>query len=338
MFHKARLKLTLLYSIIFLVLFWSLSLGFYLWMNHYFGDEHGRNNYIQVDHKWLLFSNNKSHIEPVSDIIMDEFRNALLLIDTVLLLSVPAITWFLTGITLAPVQKAHDREKQFLTDASHDLRTPLSILSGEIEIALRKERTKEEYKKIMQSNKEEIDDLIALVQNMLFLVQNKQYQNVKKEQVDITDLLIERISVFRESAKQKKLQLSFVPSKQSLLIYGNTQLLKRLFTGILDNAVKYTLPGGKIITELKQEKQSVLVNITDTGIGIPFEEQEKVFDRFYRTDASRTEKGYGLGLSIAKQIVENHAGTIRLYSKAGKGTTIALVFPIATQNREKNLS
>lgn len=339
MFYQARLKLTIFYSLIFLVLFWSISLGIYLWMNRFFGDEQGRNYSIRVHHERSLLENNGMSTEPSSDIVMDELRNVLLFLDVVVLFGIPTVTWFLTGSALAPVQKTHEREKRFLTDASHDLRTPLSILSGELEVMLQKERTKEEYKKTLQSNKEEVDDLTTLVENMLFFArENKQYQNMQKEQVDLTDLLAERVATFQQSTKQKKLQLLFIPPEQSIVINGNLQLLKRLFTSLLDNAIKYTPIGGKIRVKLRNEKHMVLINIVDTGIGIPEEQHEQVFDRFFRADTSRGEKGYGLGLSIAKEIVEYHDGKIQLDSKVGKGTTITLSFLTSTQNQERNLT
>lgn len=339
MFRQARIRLTFLYSIIFLVLFWMISLGIYVWMNRYFGDTKARNNYIRVHHVRSLPQNNITSAEPPSDIVMDELRNVLLIIDVLLFLGIPAIIWFLTDRTLAPVSKAHEREKQFLTDASHDLRTPLSILSSEMEVTLRKERTKEEYKKVILSNKEEVDDLVALTENLLFIArQSNNYQILQKERVDITDLLIKRIIAFQQLAKQKKLQLSFTPPKQSIVIHGNQQLLNRLITSLLDNAVKYTTSKGRIMVGLNQNNHSAIVRVTDSGIGIPEAEQEKVFDRFYRADPARSEKGYGLGLSIAKQIVEYHNGKIHLYSKVGKGTTITLTLPMPTQNRERNQS
>ena len=329
MFRQARLRLTLLYSAIFLVLFWTLSFGIYLWMNRFFGDTAGRHFHHSVNNERQLTGNSNISAEPASDIVMDQLRNVLLFLDAVLLLAIPAITWFLTVRTLDPVQKAYAREKQFLTDASHDLRTPLSILRGEIEITLQKDRAKEEYIKTLESNKEEVNDLISLVENMLFFArENKQYQNMQKEQVDLTDLLAERIMVFQQPADQKKLQLTFHPPEQSIVIQANPQLLKRLFTSLFDNAVKYTPAGGKITVKLSQDKNNAHVSITDTGIGIPQEQQEKVFDRFYRADTARSEKGYGLGLSIAKQITDFHGGTIHLDSKVGKGTKVTLIFPL----------
>jgi signal transduction histidine kinase len=338
MFYQARLKLTLLYSLIFLILFWSFSAGIYLWMNKFFGD-HGADSKFRISNERSIHQPRETLTEPPSDIIMDELRDVLLLLDSILLFSVPIITWFLTGNTLAPVQKSHEKEKQFLTDASHDLRTPLTILSGEIELTLRKERTKNEYKRILQSNKEEVDDLTALVENMLFFArENNQYENMQKEHIDVTDLLIERVKIFQKIAKHKKITLSLNLPEQSIIIIGNQQLIKRLFISLLDNAVKYTPFGGKINVKLNQKNNFATIDFADTGIGIPQEQQEKIFDRFFRADTSRTEKGYGLGLSIAKKIVAFHEGKIHVSSAVNKGTTVKLSFPLAKQGRGKNLS
>ncbi len=339
MFHQARLRLTVLYSIIFLILFWSLSLGIYLWMNRFFGDEQGRNNNIRVHHVRSLLGSNGASTEPASDIVMDELRNVLLFLDVVLLFGIPAISWFMTGKTLAPVQEANEREKQFLTNASHDLRTPLSILSSEMELALRKKRTTIEYQQALQSSRDEVDNLIALTQNLLFIAHdNERYQKIQNESIDLTDVLAECVLMFKQPAKKKQLQLTFDPPADSIVIKGNKQLLKRLFTNLIDNAVKYTLQKGSIKVKLKKEKRSAFVSITDTGIGIPEDQLEKIFDRFYRVDSSRTEKGYGLGLSIAKQIIEFHRGLIKVESKVGKGTTFIITFPIIMYNLGNNQS
>jgi signal transduction histidine kinase len=338
MFHQARLRLTLLYSFIFLVLFWSLSSGIYLWMNRYFGFD-GKYNYVHINHeRSILPDQGRSHYPP-SDIVMDELRDVLIFLDVSLLFIVPLITWLLTGKTLAPIQKAYEREKQFLTDVSHDLRTPLTILNGDIEVTLQKERKKDEYIKTLQSNKEEVNDLIALVENMLFLSREKVlYKSSQKEQIDLTDVLAERIATFQQLAKKKNLHIFFDFPKQSILINGNLQLLKRLFINILDNAVKYTPSHGTVTVKLNQKDSSAIVKIIDSGKGIPQEQIEKVFERFYRTDTSRSEKGYGLGLSIAKQIVMFHQGDIHLTSKIGKGTTVTIFFPSSKQTQGKSLS
>lgn len=335
MIRQARIKLTLLYSAIFLVLFWSLSFGIYIWMDQFLGDP-GRLHHLQ------FFKEEASppllRNEPPSDIIIDNLRNVLVTIDFILLVSIPTITWFLTGTALAPVQKAHKREQQFLSDASHELRTPLTILRAEIEVALKKKRSTQDYQKVLQSNKEDIDDLIGLVENLLFISRAQAKQNVPiLEKVDITDILTERMASFHKEAKQKKLEFVFKPPETSFVINGNPHLLKRLFSNLLDNAIKYTSQGS-IIVAVKRTKTEATITITDTGIGIPKEHQEKIFDRFYRADESRSEHGYGLGLSIAKQIMQVHQGTIAVKSDEKKGTSMIVSFPLLKQDRENNLS
>src|SRR5579883_1134484 len=119
MFRQARIKLTLLYSIIFLALFWSLSLGVYLWMNRCFGHEGDRNHYIRDHYQTSYFDRDDGNRESPGDVVMDELRNILITVNIILLFGIPPITWLLTGKTLSPVQQSHEREKQFLTDASH---------------------------------------------------------------------------------------------------------------------------------------------------------------------------------------------------------------------------
>jgi signal transduction histidine kinase len=338
MFYRARFKLTLLYSIIFLLLFWSLSSGIYLWMNRYFGFD-GKYKYMHINYERSVVQDSGRSSYPPSDIVMDELRDVLILLDVSLLFIVPLITWFLTGKTLAPVQKSYEREKQFLTDVSHDLRTPLTILNGDIEVTLQKDRKKEEYIKTLQSNKEEVNDLIGLVENMLFLSREEtQYKTLQNEQVDLTDILTERIVIFQKSAKQKKIVLQFNFPQQSVVISGNAQLLKRLFTNLLDNAMKYTAAKGEISVTLNGKNDAAIIKISDSGIGISPEYQEKIFERFFRVDTSRSQKGYGLGLSIAKQIIEFHQGAIHLKSKVGKGTTVTLSFPSIKQIQGKSQS
>jgi len=337
MFHQARLKLTLLYSVVFLVLFWSFSAGIYFWMNKYFGDT-GIDKYIHIQKEQVFRYDREEHPEPTSDIILDELRSTIIIIDVLLLIIIPFLAWVLTGKTLKPVQKSYDREKQFLADASHDLRTPLAVLNGELELALQKNISKQEYKKILESNKEEVANLIALVENMLFLSrEDMQYKISQNGKVDLTDIVAERVAIFQKVAMQKKILMQFNFPKESVVIEGNTQLLKRLFTNLLDNAVKYTVKG-KIIVSLNKKNEEAIVKIADSGVGISQKHQERIFERFFRIDTSRSEKGYGLGLSIAKQIIAFHKGEIHIDSKIGKGTIITITFPRSRQTLGKNQS
>jgi len=326
MIKQARIRLSLLYSAIFLILFWVLSYGIYLWMNQFFGDQ-GSIRFVQVyQHQPIILPTHRH--ETPSDIVMDTLRNGLLVIDFILLVTIPVITWLLTGKALTPVQTAHKRERQFLTDASHELRTPLAIMRAEMEVALKKRQSLTEYEKVIHSSKEEVEELIGLVENLLFMSREQtKHSSPINEKIDLTDVIAEQVASFQQKAKQKKLTLTFRPSEKETLILGNQLLLKRLFTNLLDNAVKYTTKGNiKIV--LKQTTDEALVTVTDTGIGIPKDHLGKIFDRFYRADTSRTEKGYGLGLSIAKQIVAVHHGKITVISTPKKGTIMQVSFPL----------
>jgi two-component system, OmpR family, sensor histidine kinase CiaH len=327
MIRRARIKLTILYSAIFLLLFWSLSFGIYFWMNQFYGDRSRLHEILPLQNETVPSPENRQ--EDIGDIMMDDLRNVLINIDLILLITIPAITWLLTGNTLEPVQKAYLREQQFLSDASHELRTPLSILRAEMEVALNRKRSVTEYQQVIKSNKEEVDDLSALVENLLFISrENTKYSSPINDDIDLTDLIAERVAYFQPKTKQKKLTLTLHSSKAPSVIKGNQHLIKRLFTNLLDNAIKFT-EKGSITIAIKQTKNAVTVAVTDTGRGISKEHQEKIFDRFYRTDESRSEQGYGLGLSIAKQIMGVHHGSIIVKSELKKGTTMTLTFPLS---------
>ena len=306
-------------------------------MNSYFGDTHLERN-RENRSSYTPLTNSHSH-ESTSDIIMDELKSVLIFIDIFVLITIPLITWLMTDRTLRPIQQAHDREKRFFTDASHDLRTPLTILRGEIEIALRKDQPKQVYKQTLKSNKEEIEDLILLVENMLFFAkENKRFTTSHDELIDLTDIIAGRVSVFQNAAKQKNIKLDFGFPKENPQILANTQLIKRLISILLDNAIKYNRNDGKVTLRLYAKKNKVFVEIKDTGIGIPSHIQDKIFDRFFRADSSRNEKGYGLGLSIAKQIIDFYKGELSFVSTENNGTTFTLAFPSVKQSQGKNLS
>ncbi len=330
MLHQARFKLTLFYSLIFLSLFWSLSFGVYYWMNGFFGDKAVRSySRFEIRYDRGIFENGGTSEEPFSDVVMDRLKFALLVVDLGLFIIIPLIMWLLTGKTLEPVQKAHDKEKQFLTDVSHDLRTPLSVLKAEIELVLQKKHSLDEYIKTLRSNREEVEELIYLVESMIFFARiDKGYQSFGDSTVDLTDLLVGVVGTFQKNAREKNIKLSFNPSDKSIVVLGNLQILKRLFVNLIDNAIKYTEVGGSVVVTLKSDKKLAIISVADSGIGILPEDQSKIFDRFYRVDSSRSEKGYGLGLSIVKQIIEYLGGTISLYSSPKKGSTFIVRLPL----------
>ncbi|MGH2612812.1 MAG: sensor histidine kinase, partial [Rhabdochlamydiaceae bacterium] len=246
-----------------------------------------------------------------------QFRNILLVVNLELLILVPASAYLLTGRSLKPIEETHTREKQFVANVAHDLRTPLTIMSGELEIALQKKRTTHEYHSVVQSTKDEVQRLNELVEQLLFLAnQDAEDKKIHLEYVDITDIVSSSLASFSSPTKQKNIQTNVVLPDKNVVIKGNATLLQQLFHNLIDNAVKYTEDNGKINVAFKDEQNTISITIKDTGIGIAEEDQKKIFDRFYRVDPSRSQiKGYGLGLSICQTIIDIHKGKLLLESK-----------------------
>ena len=327
MFRKANIKLTLVYSSLFLVSFWAFSIGLYFWMENYFGESYISE--IEQQGESELDEQDMDIANIAADVAQDRLENTLLILNGGMIVIVPVIAWFMTRRTLAPVQRIHEQQKQFVSDVAHELRTPLSIMSGELEVALRKERTLEDYRQVLNSSKQETDRLIELSENLLFLARVDQgRQAIEFEKVDVTDLIGSIIASLQAESTKKEIAIHFEPEEEPTFAWGQPVMLRRLFFNLIGNAIQYTPSQGEICISLATGKQYAQVKIRDTGVGIPPEDLEKIFDRFYRVDPSRSRtKGYGLGLAISKSIVELHHGSITVRSALGKGSTFTVILP-----------
>lgn len=258
----------------------------------------------------------------------------LILINAGILMLAGAAGYFLAGRTLKPIADMVAEQNRFITDASHELRTPLTALRSEIEVNLRdKDLDLPQAKALLKSNLEEVESLQLLSDNLLQLAQSH-YQNgigVFK-QVSLSDVI--------ESAQRKVQPLAV---KKEIIIHSDTgiftlsgdrQSLIQLFVILFDNAIKYSGERKKISVTTNTIDHSVSIAVSDEGIGIRKKDLEHIFDRFYRADTSRTKQaiaGYGLGLSIAKDIVAMHHGVISVRSKLEKGTTFTIQLPYIKQ-------
>ncbi len=329
MFKQALLKLALLYSILFLILFWVFSSGLYVWMNNSFGE--GYISQIQqrkgVDQDAI--SKNTKVVTIAGDVALDQLKNILIILNSSLLFIIPIFSWFLARRTLSPLQVIHEQQKQFISDASHEMRTPLSIVSGEIEVALNKKRTVNEYKKTLVSTKEETDRLSILVESLLFLAQTDKKIITSFDPVDVTDLLSSIVNSLQLKSDAREIQIRIdVQNVSSPIVKGNSDLLRQLFYNLIDNALIYTSNKGGIAISLSQSDNNVAIAITDTGIGIHEKDQQKILERFYRVDSSRSQtKGYGLGLAIVLAILKKHQGKLKIRSKVNKGSTFTVFLP-----------
>jgi two-component system OmpR family sensor kinase len=219
--------------------------------------------------------------------------------------------------------------RQFSADASHELQTPLTILKGEIEVALRSPRSPEEYQRILKSALEEIDRLAGLAEGLLHLARaDAGVLRMDRRTVDLARLVEEVYEQGKVLAGARAITLS-LGRMEPISVQGDEERLKRVLLNLLDNGVKYTPAGGHVTLSLERTGEEACLKVEDTGIGLSAEEQDRVFERFYRSAEARSsgEAGAGLGLCIARSIVEAHGGRIEVESSPGLGSTFTLVLP-----------
>ncbi len=224
--------------------------------------------------------------------------------------------------------------RQFSSDASHELRTPLTVMKGETELALRRPREAADYAVVLESNLEEIDRMTRIVDELLFL-SRADMGEVKMEHLPVRlESLLE--DIHRQASllgQERDIQVTLGTVKPAVVL-GDELRLRELLLNLVDNAVKYSRPGGKVDISLTIKAGHASVEVNDQGIGISQEEQARIFDRFYRTDDARahTKKGTGLGLAICAWIAESHQGRIEVRSEIDKGSTFTVHLPLANSS------
>ena len=231
---------------------------------------------------------------------------------------------------LARLDAAFKEQQRFVADASHELRTPVAVLRGEAEVILGQERETREYKEALTLIKDEAERLTRIVENLFLLArQPAETLSPVKEPLRLDEVVAECARAAQVLATQKDLRLKISNSLPSVCLNGDDEMLKRMVMNLLDNAVKYTPAGGEIRVALESSNGSARIIVADTGFGVPAEDQARIFDRFYRVDKARSRAlgGAGLGLSIARWIVEAHGGTISVESLAGRGSSFTVELP-----------
>lgn len=221
--------------------------------------------------------------------------------------------YFLAGKTLDPIKEMMDEQKEFVSNASHELRTPLASLKSQIEVGLRdKNMTLQEARTLLNSNLEDVNNMTNL-SNYLLKLNKFQSENTK-----IEFKKVELSSVVKKAIGKQKVKTKF----EKTIVKVNEDSIIEMASILIDNAVKYS--SGKTV-EVIVKKPGILI-VKDNGIGISDSDLPHIFDRFFRGDKARNKDGYGLGLSIAKQIADVHGAKIKVVSKLGVGTTFKVIF------------
>jgi signal transduction histidine kinase len=230
---------------------------------------------------------------------------------------------------LERLESAFESQKQFIQDASHELRTPIAIAQANIEVAeMEGKATARDYRRLMDVLKMSLERMNRLSDNLLLLSNGEQTQ-IKQTVVDIPPLLDEVVveAGARAAAADVKLELELTPDDIRTL--GDAFRLKQAIINLVDNAIKYNRPGGSVRVTAEADESRLVIRVQDSGIGIPHVDQQRIFDRFYRVDKSRSraQGGSGLGLAIVKKIVEDHGGTISVESTPREGSTFTIGLP-----------
>jgi heavy metal sensor kinase len=231
------------------------------------------------------------------------------------------------------IELAFRRVTQFTADASHELRTPISLVRTEAELALRRSRGEAEYKAALRHILLEAERTTSLIEELLALARaDAGRETLNLHPVDVRETLREVAEGWRRVAHISNLQFSETIGPRESLVLADEAALRRAIDILLDNAFKYTPSPGTVHLSLEQKIDKVVITVRDTGVGIAAEEQSKVFERFYRVDKARSRDmgGAGLGLSIAQWIVQQHGGTINLESSLGKGSIFRVELPLTT--------
>lgn len=227
------------------------------------------------------------------------------------------------------LQKSRESQGYFVDYAAHEMQTPLTVLQANLEVTLNKARTIEEYRDALINNLEHVERLVTLTRELLTLTRLAGDRTpVRRAPLELQSLLQELIDELRVLAEDRQIVLS-LQVEPTPLVLGDAQWLKQAVINLLDNAIRYTPPGGAVTVRLRPRDEGVAVIVEDTGPGIESQHLPYLFERFYRADFARARDcgGTGLGLPIVKGIADAHGGTITLETEVGKGSIFTLLLP-----------
>lgn len=335
MFNSARLKLTFLYTIFVLLITASFSGLIYRQASAVIKAEHTRvhDRLTQQGFFGLVGANIR---EQVAQQLIEDYERSkkellrhLLYVNFAIGSTFAVASFFMAGKTLEPIHEALNQQKRFVGDAAHELKTPITALKTSIEVNLMDKKLPKNAREVLAENLEDVESLQRLTESLVRLA------NVSEKKLDLNPLVIQKVvsqSVkhLNPIARTKKIKLSLNVPEKEIMVKGDVGALTDMFNVFLDNAIKYSPKNSEIKIDVIKTRSSVNVTIADQGQGIEKHHQPHIFERFYRADSSRTKNvpaGYGLGLSVAKKIIEEHGGSVGLKSEVGKGSVFTVRLP-----------
>lgn len=241
--------------------------------------------------------------------------------------------WYLGGLAMKPIRRAYEQLQRFTADASHELRAPLAAVLSNAQVGLLSPVDEDGSQQLhrLENIVEITKSMSVLISNLLFLARHEGSLAPKLlKRIDLVSLLKPLVNEYNAQAVTQNLSLSAHLPEQPVMLNADPELLQQAITNLLNNAFKYTSSGGTVQLRVFIQSSRAIIQVEDNGIGIPAADLPHIFERFYRVDAVRSRQtgGFGLGLSIAQQIVEAHKGRIAAKSNFGRGSTFQIEFPL----------
>jgi signal transduction histidine kinase len=319
-FFRAKIKLTIYYStiIFFVVLGYSILL-------HSLFTVHIR---VRAENK------NISFLTDVKNDFLEGTKNGLLdiifLLDTISIFFSVVLGYYFAKKTINPLEESYLKQKRIISDMAHELKLPLSVVKTGIQSLSIKETVNiEDYEDLNEDIITEVDRLSNMINDILFLEKTENMLDISFRNINLSELLKKEIDFMKNYAKDFYIDIK-TNIAEHIYISGDEQSIKKMIDNLIKNAVDYNKSGGSVFVDLDREGSYAKLCITDDGIGIPSSDIKKIFERFYKVDSSRSmyKGGSGLGLSIVKDIVEKHHGSISVNSIENEGSKFTVLIPI----------
>lgn len=308
-FRRATLVLTAAFTAVQLLLFAAFAIGIYLFVSGTFDFDA-----VEADGNGAINAAERGFAT---------LRTALLVSYCVLVVLVPLVSYLMARMALRPLRRSYELQQQFVDGASHELRSPLSVIQGELELVVSQRRTPDDYQAAITISLEAIEELTRLTNDLLLLTQSdRPTRAIVTEEIPVDDIIRAAVDAQGPDAGRVRLDLQPLPP-----VSASPSLLARALSNVIDNAMKFSPAGSPVTLRTRSEGGHTLIEVIDTGMGMRADEIRHAFERFWRSDSARTAHGHGLGLSLVRQIMLAHRGTASITSIPGTGTTITLTLP-----------